>query len=82
MRRFFLPVVSVGLLLISVARGQETYSRIPLSALQMTEGAVKVAAHRLRHRYREVLREQIAQTVETAADVDDELRDLQNALST
>jgi RNA polymerase sigma-70 factor (ECF subfamily) len=50
--------------------------------LEMTEGAVKVAAHRLRRRYREVLREQIAQTVETAADVDDELRELLNALST
>ncbi len=50
--------------------------------LEMTEGAVKVAAHRLRRRYRELLREQIAQTVETAEDVDDELRDLLHALST
>ena len=29
----------------------------------MSEGAVKVAAHRMRRRYRDLLREEIAQTV-------------------
>ena len=48
--------------------------------LGMTEGAVKVAAHRLRGRYRELLREEIAQTVADPADVDDEIRDLFRAL--
>ena len=42
--------------------------------LGMTENAVKVAAHRLRHRYRALLREEIARTVAEPADVDDEIR--------
>ncbi|MHC4439371.1 MAG: RNA polymerase sigma factor, partial [Planctomycetota bacterium] len=33
--------------------------------LEMTEGAVKVAVHRLRRRYRELVRDEIAQTVTT-----------------
>jgi RNA polymerase sigma factor (sigma-70 family) len=41
--------------------------------LQITEGAVKVAIHRLRQRYRELLRDEIAQTIATKEDVDDEL---------
>lgn len=44
--------------------------------LQMTEGAVKVAVHRLRRRYRDLLRNEIADTVANPADVDDELRTL------
>jgi len=48
----------------------------------MSEGAVKVAAHRLRRRYRELLREEIAQTVATPAEVEGELRDLFAALGT
>ena len=46
----------------------------------MTEGAIKVAAHRLRHRYRELIRTEIAQTVASAEDVDDELRHLLSVL--
>ena len=42
----------------------------------LTEGAVKVAAHRLRRRYREVLREEIAQTVTTPEEVEGEIREL------
>lgn len=48
--------------------------------LDMTEGAVKVAVHRLREKYRERLRSEIAQTVESTEDVDDELRLLLQAL--
>jgi RNA polymerase sigma factor (sigma-70 family) len=48
--------------------------------LNLTEGAVKVAVHRLRQRYRDKLRAVIAETVETPADVDDEIRDLFAAL--
>ena len=44
--------------------------------LGMTEGAVKVAAHRLRQRYRELLREEIAQTVASPDEVDEEIRHL------
>ena len=42
--------------------------------LGMTEGAVKVAVHRLRQRYGELLRAEVAQTVATPVEVDEELR--------
>ncbi|MCW5555485.1 MAG: sigma-70 family RNA polymerase sigma factor [Verrucomicrobiae bacterium] len=42
--------------------------------LGMNEGAVKVAVHRLRQRYRTLLRETIAETVSTPAEVEEELR--------
>jgi len=42
--------------------------------LTMTEGAVKVAVHRLRQRFGELLRNEVAQTVSTPAEVNDELR--------
>jgi RNA polymerase sigma-70 factor (ECF subfamily) len=48
--------------------------------LGMTEGAVRVAAHRLRRRYRDLVREEIAQTVAGPEDVDEELRHLFAAL--
>jgi RNA polymerase sigma-70 factor (ECF subfamily) len=41
-----------------------------------TEGAVRVAVHRLRKRFRARLREEIARTVEDEAAVDDELKSL------
>ena len=44
--------------------------------LGMTESAVKVAVHRLRHRYGELLRAEVAQTVTTPVEVDEELRHL------
>jgi DNA-directed RNA polymerase specialized sigma24 family protein len=47
----------------------------------MTEGAFKVAVHRLRSRFKEALREEVAQTVSTPGEVDDELRHLLSALS-
>jgi len=49
--------------------------------LDMTEGSVKVAVHRLRRRYRELVRDQIAQTVATQDQVDEEIADLFAALS-
>jgi DNA-directed RNA polymerase specialized sigma24 family protein len=42
--------------------------------LGMTEGAVAVAVHRLRRRYRELLRGEIAQTVALPGEVEDEIR--------
>lgn len=50
-------------------------------ALGMTEGAVKVAAHRLRSRFRELVREEIARTVDTTEDIEDEIRELFAALA-
>lgn len=49
--------------------------------LSLSKGAVKVAAHRLRSRFRQLLRAEIAQTVASPNEVDDELRSLMKALS-
>jgi len=57
----------------------EPYSRIA-EKLGMTEQAVKVAVHRMRQRYKELLRGEIAQTVAADEEIDDELRDLFNAV--
>lgn len=43
-------------------------------ALGMSEGAVKVAIHRLRRRFRDLIRREIAQTVSSEDEVDAELR--------
>jgi RNA polymerase sigma factor (sigma-70 family) len=51
-------------------------------ALGISEATAKVAAHRMRKRYRELLRDQIAQTVQRPEDVDDEIRDLFAILGT
>ena len=48
--------------------------------LQTTEGAVKVAVHRMRQRCRECLRREIAQTVATAEEIDEELKHLFRAV--
>jgi RNA polymerase sigma-70 factor (ECF subfamily) len=49
--------------------------------LDMSEGAVKVAAHRLRQRCGEMLQAEVAQTVQSPSDVDDEVRYLLHLLS-
>ena len=49
--------------------------------LGLTEGATKVAVHRLRQRFGAILRLEIAETVLAPADVDDEVRELIRALS-
>jgi RNA polymerase sigma-70 factor (ECF subfamily) len=46
-----------------------------------SEGALKVAIHRLRKRYRDVFRQEIAETVADSADVESELRFLAAALT-
>ena len=46
----------------------------------LTEGALKTAVHRLRKRYREILEDEIAQTVSDPRDVKDELKQLFSAL--
>ncbi|GAC1335095.1 MAG: sigma factor [Isosphaeraceae bacterium] len=45
------------------------------------EGAARVAVHRMRTRYREILREEVGRTVDDPADVDQEIRGLFDALS-
>jgi RNA polymerase sigma factor (sigma-70 family) len=55
--------------------GQEDAPREEIAArLGMSIGAVKVAVHRLRQRYRTLLRAAIAETVSNEADLDDEMR--------
>jgi RNA polymerase sigma-70 factor (ECF subfamily) len=48
--------------------------------LGMTEGAVRVAAHRLRKRYRDLIRKEIGRTVADPGQVDEEINDLFRAL--
>jgi RNA polymerase sigma-70 factor (ECF subfamily) len=48
--------------------------------LNLTKSAVKVAAHRLRRRYRQLLREEIAQTVSDPDMVEEEIKELLNCL--
>ncbi len=59
--------------LLARESGQPTQAKIA-AELQMTENAVKQAFHRLRHRYRQLLQEEIAHTVAVPDDVEDELR--------
>ena len=49
--------------------------------LQTTEGALKVAIHRLRKRYREVFRAEIAETVTDPSEIEGEIRYLAAALT-
>jgi RNA polymerase sigma-70 factor (ECF subfamily) len=49
--------------------------------LGLTESAVKSAVHRLRQRYREMVREEIAHTVADPTEIDDEIRYLITVMS-
>lgn len=49
--------------------------------LKIEEGAVRVAVHRLRKRYRQLLRDEIAQTLSDPMQVDEEMRALFGAFS-
>lgn len=51
------------------------------AALRMSEGAVRVAVHRLRRRYRELLTAEIAETVQGPAEVETEIRHLIEVIS-
>ncbi len=59
---------------------KNTYAEVG-ARLAMSEGAVKVAVHRMRDRYRALLRAEIAETVATPEEIEDELRALMAALS-
>lgn len=54
--------------------------RAPADELGLSAGAVKVAVHRLRRRYRELLRAEIERTLERPEQVEEEIRDLFAAL--
>ncbi len=55
--------------------------RTAAQQLGMTEGAVRTAVHRLRQRYRTILRDEIAQTVSSQDEIEAEIRDLFNAFA-
>jgi RNA polymerase sigma-70 factor (ECF subfamily) len=59
--------------LISGERYGAAYAQISQN-LNMSEGAVRVAVHRLRQRYGELLRCEVAHTVNSEEEVDEELR--------
>ncbi|MGA3267456.1 MAG: sigma-70 family RNA polymerase sigma factor [Verrucomicrobiota bacterium] len=54
-------------------RAAQPYAALA-SGLGMSEGSVKVAVYRLRQRYRQLLRDEIGNTVATPEEVEDELR--------
>jgi RNA polymerase sigma factor (sigma-70 family) len=56
-----------------------TYSQTGVE-LGMSEGAIKVAVHRLRKRFADLVRDEVAHTVSTADEVEDELRHLWNSV--
>lgn len=61
--------------LLTGQSGSRSYAEIA-NELSTTEGAIKMAVHRLRRRYRTLLKAQIAQTVAGPEDWEDELRHL------
>ena len=65
---------------LTLGKGAAPYAEVAL-ALGIGENAVKVAVHRLRHRYREAIRAEIANTVSQEDDVEEEFHYLREVLS-
>jgi DNA-directed RNA polymerase specialized sigma24 family protein len=65
---------------LMVGKSAIPYAQVAV-ALELTEGAVRVAVHRLRRRYRELLREEISQTLSDPTHVDEEMRALFSAFA-
>ena len=64
----------------ALAGGPVAFAEVA-AQLGMSEGAVRVAVHRLRGRYRELLRAAVADTVESPSEIEAELEHLFTALS-
>ncbi len=60
---------------------EEARYRLKADELQMTEGATRMAVHRLRQRYAELFRQAVADTVEDPEEIADEMRHLVSVLS-
>jgi RNA polymerase sigma-70 factor (ECF subfamily) len=60
--------------------GEKTSQRGLAQTLGMSEGAIKVAVHRLRKRYRELLHQEITRTMSATDSIEDEIRFLFQAL--
>ncbi|WP_424314456.1 RNA polymerase sigma factor [Haloferula sp.] len=65
---------------LSISSGKLAYAEIA-EAFGMTEGAARVAVHRLRKRYRQHLRDEISRTLSDSESVDEEMSSLFAALS-
>ena len=65
---------------LTAERGEISYTEIA-AALGMSEGAARVAVHRLRKRFREVFREEIAHTVSSPEEIEEEVRYLISVLA-
>jgi RNA polymerase sigma factor (sigma-70 family) len=65
---------------LMAAHGDIDYAGLA-QKLGMQPGAVRVAAHRLRKRFRQVYREELARTLEDKADLEEELRYLASVLA-
>jgi RNA polymerase sigma factor (sigma-70 family) len=65
---------------LTAERGGILYGQIA-TALGTTEGAARVAVHRMRKQFRQLFRQTIAETVELTGDVDAEMRHLVAVLS-
>jgi RNA polymerase sigma-70 factor (ECF subfamily) len=65
---------------LTLARSGVPYAELA-GQLNMGEGALRVAVHRLRQRYRELLRAEIANTVADPGEVEEELRHLFSVLA-
>ena len=59
--------------LLSGEKGEASYGQVA-AALNMSEGAIKMAVLRLRRRYGELIRAEIAHTVTTPEDAEEELQ--------
>jgi RNA polymerase sigma factor (sigma-70 family) len=65
---------------LMAARGGIDYASVA-ARLSISEGAARVAAHRLRKRFREIYREEVSHTLPEAEDVEAEVRHLAQALA-
>ncbi|MGJ8725207.1 MAG: RNA polymerase sigma factor [Roseibacillus sp.] len=64
---------------LTASRGEIDYLELA-ATLKLSEGAARVAVHRLRKRYRAVIREEVAHTVASEEEVEGEMRNLFEAL--
>ncbi len=78
-QRGALPVFEALKDSLAGAKGSEVMTEAA-EALGISAGATRVAMHRLRRRYREILRRHIAQTLADPAEVDDEIKFLIQSL--
>ncbi len=65
---------------LSGGKDSGSYAQVA-ERLGISEGAVKVAVHRMRQRYRKLLRSEIAKTVDDPSEIDTELRHLFSVMS-